>query len=419
MYDYIKGTIGVRVPLTFTQVDYSFLRISAEYSDFIDTHTYWCYPHAKPAPGKSFLDASVQFGNYSIVPFSQGIFGKINSYRVEGKPYVISEIDIPSANDYGGEAPLIQTLNSTLQDHDAIIFYAYKMRPEHKRYMIFSLANDFVKLSQYPLAASIFRGCNVAPLRPSVMYGIGLDEEMETALRSGFYTHPLLSKNYQTVEKDFSEVPVDVLRHARVYVKSKEGASVHPSDEELEVAEDERFRWFSEKSTPMKSYWRFEDSRYNLFAGFTLRLDQCRFRKAELRGVRSGNHHLVFALTNLDGPIGAKGRHVVNLLNKRKYQGYDYTSSGEDVNDIEDRNRMRILITSVEPEKKEFVEALQGQLILKLDKAIRESQVSVYPMDNAGTVRRDTPVEFSVDGTRLTVQFKPEYHSILYLIDVK
>lgn len=80
---------------------------------------------------------------------------------------------------------------------------------------------------------------------------------------------------------------------------------------------------------------------------------------------------------------------------------------------------MRILITSVEPEKKEFVEALQGQLILKLDKAIRESQVSVYSMDNTGIVRRDTPVELSVDGTRLTVGFKPEYHSIFYLIDVK
>lgn len=48
MYDYIKGTIGVRVPLTFTQVDYSFLRISAEYSDFIDTHTYWCYESRRP-----------------------------------------------------------------------------------------------------------------------------------------------------------------------------------------------------------------------------------------------------------------------------------------------------------------------------------------------------------------------------------
>ena len=38
--------------------------------------------------------------------------------------------------------------------------------------------------------------------------------------------------------------------------------------------------------------------------------------------------------------------------------GYDYTSGGEDVNDVEDRYRMRILIKSVAPEKREFIEAL-------------------------------------------------------------
>ena len=56
---------------------------------------------------------------------------------------------------------------------------------------------------------------------------------------------------------------------------------------------------------------------------------------------------------------------------------------------------------------------------LKLDQSVRKSQVSAYPIDNAGNPRKSTPVEVSVNDNELTLQFKPEHKSILYLVYVK
>jgi hypothetical protein len=130
MIDYLRNDLGVTAPIACTQANYGGIAglVREEESDFIDAHAYWQHPDFAGATGVWNLDAwtinnSSQIGE--ATPRRFGEFGALAQLRVSGKPFCLSELDIPAPSDFACEMyPVLATL-AGVQDWDAL--YTFDM----------------------------------------------------------------------------------------------------------------------------------------------------------------------------------------------------------------------------------------------------------------------------------------------------
>ena len=155
---FVRAELGLRSMLVGSQVSFGGLAgvlREAEVSDFIDAHGYW----------------SVQDQSQINAP-DLGALGKLASYRVFGKPFVVSEYASTAPNDHAAEMfPLLVGI-AGLQDWDALFAFAYA---DHKRDYepgringAFDLAGHPAKLAFLSTAAAAFRRGLVAPSQSRV-----------------------------------------------------------------------------------------------------------------------------------------------------------------------------------------------------------------------------------------------------------
>ncbi|MEI9950469.1 MAG: hypothetical protein WDO74_16165 [Pseudomonadota bacterium] len=151
--EFVRGELGLQSMLLNSQVSFGGLAgvlREAEVSDFIDAHGYWSSPDR---PQITAPDA--------------GTWGKLASYRVFGKPFVVSAYGTAAPNDYAAEMfPLLIGI-AGLQDWDAVFAFAYadqKREYEPGRINgVFDLAGHPAKLAFLSSAAAAFRRGLVAP----------------------------------------------------------------------------------------------------------------------------------------------------------------------------------------------------------------------------------------------------------------
>jgi hypothetical protein len=155
---FIRGELGLRSMLLSSQVSFGGLAgvlREAEVSDFIDAHGYW----------------SIQDRSQINAP-DAGALGRLASYRVFGKPFMVSEYGAAAPSDYAAEMfPLLIGI-AGLQDWDAVFAFAYadrKREYEPARINgVFDLAGHPAKLAFLSTAAAAFRRGLVAPAQSRV-----------------------------------------------------------------------------------------------------------------------------------------------------------------------------------------------------------------------------------------------------------
>ncbi len=149
----MRGELGLRSMLLSSQATFGGLAgvlRESEVSDFIDAHGYW----------------SLQNQSQINAPHA-GTLGALASYRVFGKPFVVSEYGVAAPNDYAAEMfPLLIGI-AGLQDWDAVFAFAYadqkrEYEPTHIN-GVFDLAGHPAKLAFLTSAAAAFRRGLVAP----------------------------------------------------------------------------------------------------------------------------------------------------------------------------------------------------------------------------------------------------------------
>jgi len=166
---FVRGELGLQSMLINSQVNFGGLAgvlREAELSDFIDAHGYWSIPD------QSQINAP-----------EAGTLSKLASYRVFGKPFIVSEYATAAPNDYAAEMfPLLIGIAS-LQDWDAVFAFAYadqKREYEPQRINgVFDLAGHPAKLAFLTSAAAAFRRGLVAPGQSRVELSV---PEQPTAL---------------------------------------------------------------------------------------------------------------------------------------------------------------------------------------------------------------------------------------------
>jgi len=152
---FIREELGLRSMLINSQASFGGLAgvlREAEMSDFIDVHGRW------DGPQFSASDA--------------GSLGKLASYRVFGKPFVVSDYAAAAPSDHAAEMFPLMTGIAGLQDWDAIFAFAYAdQKREYEPARIsgaFDIAGHPAKLAFISSAALAFRRGLVAPGRSRI-----------------------------------------------------------------------------------------------------------------------------------------------------------------------------------------------------------------------------------------------------------
>lgn len=161
---HLKGPLGIKVPITFTNNWYGLASIASQSrADYLDAHWYWQHPSFPN--GWSATDYTI--GNTPMVKDQDGgTVAQFSWSRVAGKPFVGSEYNHPFPNQYLCEAPAFYFGYMGFLDADGALLHAYadydKARyKETWNVPFFSVATNPVLMTQLPLM-SLFRAGRIA-----------------------------------------------------------------------------------------------------------------------------------------------------------------------------------------------------------------------------------------------------------------
>jgi len=170
MRRFLRDELGVTAPMCGTQISYGEVQgiyREALTSDYADYHTYFGHPQFPP--GESWnLGGDWRIGNNTLVAAEAGgALTRAAMYRVQGMPYVLSELDHPFPNNYVAEMYPMWASFAALQDWDGIYQFNYQNRPVDPEQPwvthYFELLAHPGKLVFHPVAAVMFRMGAVAP----------------------------------------------------------------------------------------------------------------------------------------------------------------------------------------------------------------------------------------------------------------
>ena len=190
---YLKDELGVRVPITASQITYHGAEIVAETCDFADIHGYWQHPHFPNVPWDRD-DWTIANSPMERVPGRDTMLDRAR-WRLFDRPFTMSEWNIADPNDYGASVVPFAAVTAALQDWDGVFFFQYHgsesgwFRDSISGY--FSFNGQPVKLALLAACANLFRRDDLSPLpskaagtltellpaRLGLAYQIGIDPQ--------------------------------------------------------------------------------------------------------------------------------------------------------------------------------------------------------------------------------------------------
>lgn len=191
---YLKDTLGIRVPVTFTNNWYGTASIASQArADYMDSHWYWDHP-SFPA---GWSNTNYAMRNLPMVRDAAGsTVSSFSLVRVKGKPFVSSEYNHPWPNEYQSEVMAFDFAWLGFVDADGGLLHAYNDY-DVTRYKLTYLEQFFncdlnpILMSQMALAR-LFRTGAITPTR--TWTGVSLtDSTLQAEARLRKDGRPLLS----------------------------------------------------------------------------------------------------------------------------------------------------------------------------------------------------------------------------------
>ena len=161
---YLKDSLGVKTPVTFTNNWYGQASIASQSrADYMDAHWYWQHPSFPN--GWSATDYTI--GNTPMVKDPNGgTAAQFSWSRVAGKPFMGSEYNHPFPSQYLCEAPAFYYGYMGFLDADGALLHAYIDYSLHYQDtwndQFFNVGTNPVLMTQLPLA-NLFRSGRIAP----------------------------------------------------------------------------------------------------------------------------------------------------------------------------------------------------------------------------------------------------------------
>jgi len=186
MTDFLKKDLGVRVPITASQITYHGAEIVAEICDYADIHAYWQHPHF---PGRPWDGANWTIRNTPMeaAPEAESLLSRA-PWRLLDRPFTLSEWNIPDPNDYAASTVPFAAMVAALQDWDGVFFFDYHSSEDgwftDRERGYFSFNGQPVKLALLAACANLYRRGDLQPL-PEVAAGT-MQERLPSTLGLGY-----------------------------------------------------------------------------------------------------------------------------------------------------------------------------------------------------------------------------------------
>ncbi len=161
--NHVTNVVGCKMPVTDTQVSYGTaggIKRETEISDYIDIHAYWQHPSYTKDEKGTTIAFRIQ-NSADIASPSGGCIIQLAPWRVQGKPFSVSEYNIPAPNDHSADLFLLYSVIASIQDWDAFFSYTYfdfghdYSKPYIRSY--FQIAHRDSMLVHMPFASILYR----------------------------------------------------------------------------------------------------------------------------------------------------------------------------------------------------------------------------------------------------------------------
>jgi len=165
MMDYLKNTLGVKIPITGTNWNIGPGDLITQSNfDFLDNHSYWDHPSFPNIPWSS-TDWTIN--NKPMVKSSTGgiipwLFGGV---PFKGKPFTVSEYNHGFPNRYQTESLLFLTSYGAFNDADALMFFDYNGGSDWENDRVssyFDIHRNSAYMSLFPSCAYAYRNFLIA-----------------------------------------------------------------------------------------------------------------------------------------------------------------------------------------------------------------------------------------------------------------
>jgi len=163
---FLKTDLGVRVPITASQITYHTPQIVAATCDFADIHAYWQHPRFPRRPWDP-IDWTITNTPMERAPDADAMLARA-PWRLLDRPFTMSEWNIPDPNDYAASVVPFAAMVAGLQDWDGIFFFQYHSGEggwyPDKVQRFFSFNGQPAKLALLAAFAPMFRRGDLAAL---------------------------------------------------------------------------------------------------------------------------------------------------------------------------------------------------------------------------------------------------------------
>jgi hypothetical protein len=164
--DYLKKDLGVRVPITASQITYHSPEIVAATCDYTDVHAYWQHPQFPRKPWDP-VDWNMRNTPMEQVPDADALLSRA-PWRLLDRPFTISEWNIPDPHDNAASTVPFAALVAALQDWDGVFFFQYSGGDNDwytdKVQRFFAFNGQPTKLALLTAFAHLYRRGDLAPL---------------------------------------------------------------------------------------------------------------------------------------------------------------------------------------------------------------------------------------------------------------
>lgn len=172
--------LGVKVPITASQVNYHAPGIVEQETDFADLHNYWHHPMFPTGRDWSATEWTVsnepmEAGpSYSKWPANSLLMRC--GWRVKGMPMTVSEWNYPEPSPFSAGCVPMAAVIAALQDWDGVFFFDYEAFMHVDQSPFFKTApNNFfsfnavpAKLTSFALFSNVFLRGDLAPLKDEI-----------------------------------------------------------------------------------------------------------------------------------------------------------------------------------------------------------------------------------------------------------
>ena len=215
MKQFIKDDLGAQ-SLIIGTADHTYwipnqpLLTSNENMDFIDAHVYWQHPAIWGKRNTAMVNDPLD----SIVI-------KLSRSTMEGKAFVVSEVNHPNPNNYTSEMIPLLASYAAYQDWDGIYFYTFEPKVDNNwdRYVFdqFDITLDPVKMIQMKTGALLFSRADISPYRKLITRSYS-DKQVYETMRMPEKERPFFTPGFSKA--------TPLLHGSRI--RSLHNASEHP-----------------------------------------------------------------------------------------------------------------------------------------------------------------------------------------------